>query len=98
MRRRRSRTPQSGRDITGFPKKSDPEESEKKLIMQTNGPKFIRYFGPVIDALKQLGGSGRPAEVRDLIAQNLKISEQEQSELLAAGGSRYENQIHWARF
>jgi len=28
------------------------------------GPKFVRFFSPVIEALKELGGSGRPVEVR----------------------------------
>lgn len=32
-------------------------------------------FSPVIEALKELGGSGRPAEVRDVIANRLNISE-----------------------
>lgn len=33
------------------------------------GPKFIQLFDPVIWALKTLGGSARPAEVRDQVAQ-----------------------------
>jgi len=27
------------------------------------GPKFVQYFDPVLQALKQLGGSARPGEV-----------------------------------
>jgi hypothetical protein len=45
-------------------------------------PQFVKYFGPVLDALHQLGGSGRPDEVRSVIAQKLGLSEQEQSEPL----------------
>jgi restriction system protein len=62
------------------------------------GPQFVRYFWPVIEALKALGGSGRPAEVCDLIAQRLKISEQERSILNKGGQSKFENRVHWARF
>jgi len=62
------------------------------------GPQFVRYFGPVIEALKELGGSGRPAEVCDLIAQHLKISEQERSVTNKGGQSKFENRVHWARF
>ncbi len=62
------------------------------------GPQFVRYFGPVIEALKELGGSGRPAEVCDLIAQHLKVSEQERSVLNKGGQSKFENRVHWARF
>lgn len=60
---------------------------------------FTRYIEPVIEAIRELGGSGRPEEVREVIARNLKISESEQSESLPSGvQSRFENQVHWARF
>lgn len=63
-----------------------------------SGPKFVRYFSPVIQALKELGGSGRPAEVREVISRQLNISEQEKTELLEGGAPRFDNQIAWARF
>lgn len=60
---------------------------------------FTRYIEPVIEAIRELGGSGRPEEVREVIARNLNISEAEQSEPLPSGvQSRFENQVHWARF
>ena len=62
------------------------------------GPQFVRFFGPILEALQDLGGSGRPAEVVDWIASKLNISEDEQNELLASGQSRFSNQVHWARF
>jgi restriction system protein len=31
------------------------------------GPQFVRFFAPVIEALRELGGSGRPSEVKDLL-------------------------------
>jgi len=61
------------------------------------GPQFVRFFGPVVEALQDLGGSGRPAEVIDWITDRLDISE-EQNELLSSGQTRVQNQIHWARF
>ena len=62
-------------------------------------PQFVRYFGPVLDALQELGGSGRPDEVRSRIALSLKVSEKEQSELLPSKVQpRFDNQVHWARF
>lgn len=58
-----------------------------------------RYLGPVIEAIRELGGSGRPDEVRAVIARELRISEAEQSEPLPSGvQTRFENQVHWARF
>ena len=60
---------------------------------------FTRYIGPVIDAIRELGGSGRPDEVRSVIARDLHISDAEQSEPLPSGvQTRFENQVHWARF
>ena len=62
------------------------------------GPRFVRYFGPLIDALKVLGGSGSPEEVRETIASRLAISDDEQEEQLPSGSSRFDNQVAWARF
>jgi len=63
-----------------------------------HGPHFVTYFWPVIDALKQLGGSARPAEVCDKIAQSLKISEEKRAEPLSSGYPRFDNEVAWARF
>lgn len=30
---------------------------------KTEGSQFVRYFGPLLDALRALGGSGKPDEV-----------------------------------
>jgi len=62
------------------------------------GPQFVQFFQPVIDALVELGGSGRPTEVAELIAEKLKITEDEQEEQIASGMSRFSNQVNWARF
>lgn len=62
------------------------------------GPQFVRYFGPVLDALRGLGGSGTPDEVAERIARDLGLSDEVQNELLPSGESRYRNQVHWARF
>lgn len=60
---------------------------------------FARFIGPVLAAIRELGGSGRPDEVRTVIARNLRISDAEQSEALPSGvQTRFENQVHWARF
>lgn len=61
------------------------------------GAKFLRYFGPVLDALRTLGGSATPEEVASVIAKKLKISEAEQNQLLKSGAPRFRNQIAWAR-
>ena len=64
----------------------------------TQGPKFVSYFWPVIEALKKLGGSACPAEVREEIAAKLGISDAAQAETLQSGFPRFDNQVAWARF
>lgn len=65
---------------------------------KSKGPKFVRYFQPVIDALNELGGSGRPAEVKDLIAEGLEISDEELGAQISSGASRFSKNVDWARF
>lgn len=36
------------------------------------GAQFVRHFGPLLDALRELGGSGTPDEVVERIAEDLK--------------------------
>lgn len=62
------------------------------------GPNFVRYFNPVIQALIELGGSARPTEVRDWIAAHLNVTDEEQTETTASGTVRFDNQVAWARF
>ena len=76
-------------------------KSERKTMGKNSSgaPQFVKYFGPVLDALEELGGSGRPDEVRSIIDEQLKLSEKEQSEQLPSKAQpRFDNQVHWARF
>lgn len=68
------------------------------MANDATGPRFVRYFGPVLRALEQLGGSGRPTEVGELVASELKLPEGELAETLTSGTSRFKNQVAWARF
>jgi restriction system protein len=70
----------------------------KKAVMRREGAQFVRYFGPLLGALRELGGSGTPDEVVERIAADLCIPDEVQDELLPSGESRYRNQVHWARF
>ena len=42
-----------------------------------NGSQFLRFFIPVINALQDLGGSGRPSEVVDWIATQMDVPEED---------------------
>lgn len=67
-------------------------------MRRIQGPKFVSYFWPVVEALKNLGGSARPVEVREEIATMLGISDSAQAETLPSGFPRFDNQVAWARF
>ena len=69
-----------------------------KATEKIEGAQFVRYFGPLLDALRDLGGSGSPGEVVDQIANHLKLSEGMQTELMDSGTSRFPNQVACARF
>lgn len=59
---------------------------------------FATYMNPVIAALKKLGGSARADEVCSTIAEELNLPDEVLDKTLKNGVSRYENQVHWARF
>jgi restriction system protein len=59
---------------------------------------YLRFFGPILDVLRELGGSGRSAQVKDLVTDRLNITDEERAEVLKNGVSRVGNQIDWARF
>lgn len=61
------------------------------------GPQFLKFFVPIVESLKELGGSGTPVEVIDLAIDKLRISEKEQQETIKNGESKVRNQAQWAR-
>jgi|GEM_PF-1660530 len=62
------------------------------------GAQFVKYFGPILEALRKLGGSGTPDEVVEQIATDLELSDQAQNDLLPSGEPRFRNQVAWGRF
>ncbi|RJR21401.1 MAG: restriction endonuclease [Desulfobacteraceae bacterium] len=66
-------------------------------MRQTRGPEFIRFFKPVLEALKESGGSGTAAEIIDQAIEKMNISEKEQEATNKNGQSRVRNQVNWAR-
>ncbi len=62
-----------------------------------SGPQFLRFYIPIIEVLRELGGSGTLSEVVDKVIEKLNISEEEQKETLKSGTQKIKNQIAWAR-
>jgi restriction system protein len=65
---------------------------------KAKGPQFLRFCIPIVETLRELGGSGQPKEVTDIVLERLHISEREQAQTLKNGNSRVRNQVGWARF
>jgi restriction system protein len=61
------------------------------------GPKFIRFFSPVIEALREVGGEAAPREIVDRATELVGVSDDELAERTKSGVLRVENQVHWAR-
>ncbi|RPI65889.1 MAG: restriction endonuclease [Geobacteraceae bacterium] len=61
------------------------------------GPEFIRFFRPIIEVMKSLGGSGTASEIVDRSIELAKVTEKEQEAVNKNGLSRVKNQVHWAR-
>ncbi len=66
--------------------KSDNRQSE-----------FVKWMGPLLDCLRSLGGSAKPREVSDWIAEALGLSDEQREEILKSGQQRFHNQVQWAR-
>ena len=66
-------------------------------MKQAKGPEFIRFFRPILELLKDSGGTGTPSEIVDRSLEIAKISESEQQAINKNGQSRVKNQVHWAR-
>jgi len=64
----------------------------------TNGAEFYKWMAPILDCLRQLGGSAQPKQVKEWIAQHLHVPE-ETLEAKTKGGQqkRFPNQVAWAR-
>ncbi|MFZ4544526.1 MAG: restriction endonuclease [Saprospiraceae bacterium] len=58
---------------------------------------FTNWFGPLLNALRELGGSGKPKEVVNQIAADLNIPDEKLEETMKSGTPRFHNQVAWAR-
>ena len=67
-----------------------------KMAKKSNA-EFVKWFGPLLDALRDLGDSGRPREVYTRIAKNLALPDEVLDDTLKSGASRFHNQVAWAR-
>jgi restriction system protein len=64
---------------------------------KAKGPAFVQWFGPLLDALRELGGSATPKEAVDVVARLCKVPQAQREETLKSGMERFANQVYWAR-
>lgn len=77
---------------------SDWESSELQEEPGGSGVCYIKWFAPVLKALKELGGSASPREVCDRIARDLNLSEAVLNERREKSNTKkFNNEVAWAR-
>lgn len=60
-------------------------------------PKFDALFNPLLEALRDLGGSGSNSELADAVARILQLSDEELEEQTRRGQPRFSYRLGWAR-
>lgn len=58
---------------------------------------FVQWFGPLLDALRGMGGSAKPRECSDWIAERLDLPESVVESRIKSGAEKFHNQVQWAR-
>jgi len=59
---------------------------------------FVKWFGPVLDALRDLGGSAKPRVITEWIGEKYNLSEEKLNERYEKSGTlKFQNQLAWAR-
>ncbi len=64
---------------------------------QKKGARFARWMGPILDALRSLGGAAPAKAVLQRIQETTLVPDVSFTEILASGQTRFYNEVHWAR-
>jgi restriction system protein len=65
---------------------------------RANKTEFVKWFGPLLDALRALGGSARPKEIAQWIGKEYSIPEEILNERYQKSGVlKFQNQLAWGR-
>ena len=79
-------------------KQDDEYEKLSEKSDANSGAKFLRWFKPLLQALKDLGGSATPKEARNKIIENEKLTEKETSAVVGKTQTpEFNNDVAWAR-
>jgi len=65
---------------------------------KSGNAEFVKWFGPILEALKSMGGSAKPREITEWIGEKYKISDDILNERYEKSGVlKFPNQLAWAR-
>jgi len=78
------------------PEELNPATGNGKI--EPKGPRFLHFLGPVLRALRALGGEGKPKDVFDWIGEHELAAESEIGAVTKGGNPSFENRVGWARF
>ena len=79
-------------------KQDDGYEKLTEDSSSNSSAKFLRWFKPLLQALKDLGGSATPKEARNKIIENEKLTEEETSAVVGKTQTpEFNNDVAWAR-
>lgn len=68
------------------------------LTNKKSNASFLRWFKPLLEALKELGGNATPGEVRRKIIEDEKLSEEDTNEIRGKSGvNKFANELAFAR-
>lgn len=73
-------------------------KSTQTISGKKSNAEFLKWFKPLIEALKKLGGSAKPKDVRDQIAKDLNLNEKEITETRGkTNTNKFANEVAFAR-
>lgn len=76
----------------------DNKREKKEAKNDKSSAEFLRWFRPLLNALRDLGGSATPADARAKIVDNEHLTLEEISVTRGRkGGNKFENDVAWAR-
>jgi restriction system protein len=67
------------------------------MVKQGKQAEFVRWMGPVLDALRAMGGKASPRECSEWITDQFKLPPEVLEAKMKSGGDRFHNQVQWAR-
>ena len=66
-------------------------------MRKAQSDRYIRFYGPILEVLRELGGAASPKEVKAAVLERVSIAEVELARTLKSGQNAVENEIAWAR-